>query len=166
MLLRQIAKSWVYLWDWVTDRGHLNAAISAWCQTLVVLLVSGFGFLKQFGAISNYHTFLFLNMMGSVRRDTSEQLCFIVQSLSLVWLFVIPWTAAHQSPLSSPISQSLLKSMCIELVMLSNHLILCHPLLLLPLIFSRIKVFSSEPALLMRWPQYWSFSFRISLSNE
>ena len=53
-----------------------------------------------------------------------------------------------------------------ELVMLSNHLILCHPLLLLPLIFSRIKVFSSEPALLMRWPQYWSFSFRISLSNE
>ena len=77
-----------------------------------------------------------------------------------------PWTAACQAPLSSTISQSLLKLMSIELVMPSNHLILCRPLLLLPSIFPSIRVFSNESVLQIRWPKYWSFSFRISPSNE
>ena len=76
------------------------------------------------------------------------------------------WTAAHQASLSFTISQSLLKLMSIESVMPSNHLILCHPFLLLPLIFPSIKVFSSESIHRIRWPKYWNFSFIISLSNE
>ena len=90
----------------------------------------------------------------------------VVQSLSCVWLFVTPWTAAHQASLSFTISQSLLKLLSIESVMPSNHLICCHPLLLLPSIFASIRVFSSEAALHIRWPKYWSSSFSLSPSNE
>jgi len=89
-----------------------------------------------------------------------------VQSLSHVWLFAIPWTAACRASLSITNSQSLVKLMSIELVMPSSHLILCHPLLLQPSIFSSIRVFSKESALCIRWPKYWSFSFNISPSNE
>ena len=93
--------------------------------------------------------------------------CFSsVQSLSHVWLFVTPWTAAHQASLSISNSQSLLNVVSIESVMPSNHLILCHPLLLPPSIFPSIRVFSSESVLHIRWPKYWSFSFSISPSNE
>ena len=77
-----------------------------------------------------------------------------------------PWTAAHQASLSITNSWSLLKLMCIEWVMPSNHLILCHPLLLLPSIFASIRVSSEESVLRIRWPKYWSFSFSISPSNE
>ena len=89
-----------------------------------------------------------------------------VQLLSRMKLFVTPWTAACQASLSVANSQSLLKLMSIESVMPSNHLILCHPLLLLPSIFPSIRVFSNESVLCIRWPKYWSFSFSISLSNE
>ena len=89
-----------------------------------------------------------------------------VQSLSPVQLFVTPWTWAHQSPLSFTISQSLLRFMSIELVMLFNHLVFCRLLLPLPSVFSSIKVFSNKSALHLRWPKYWSFSFSISPSNE
>ena len=89
-----------------------------------------------------------------------------VQSLSRVRLFVTPWTAARQDSLSITSSWSLLKLVCIESVMPSNHLILCHPLLLLPSNFPSIRVFSKESALCIRWPKYWSFSFSISPSNE
>ena len=89
-----------------------------------------------------------------------------VQSLSRVQLFVTPWTSAHQASLSITNSRSLLKPMSIELVMPSTHLILCHPLLLPPSVFPRIRVFSSESVLRIRWPKYWSFSFSISPSNE
>jgi len=82
-----------------------------------------------------------------------------IQSLSCVRLFVTPWTAAHQASPAITNSQSLLKLMSIESVMPSNHLILCHPLLLLPSIFPSIRVFSSESVLCIRWPKYWSFSF-------
>ena len=88
------------------------------------------------------------------------------QSLSRVWLFATPWTAAFQASLPITSSQSLLKPMLIESVMPSNHLILCHPLLLLPSIFPSIKVFSNESVLGIRWPKYQSFSFNISYSNE
>ena len=92
--------------------------------------------------------------------------CFPVQLLSCIRLFATPWTAAHQASLSITNSQSLPKSMSIESVMPSNHLILCHPLLLLPSIFPSIRVFSNESALRIRWPKYWSFSFNISPFNE
>ena len=88
-----------------------------------------------------------------------------VQSLSRVWLFATPWTAAHQASLSITNSRSLLKLMSIESVMPSNHLILCYPLLLPPSIFPSVRVFSSESVLCIRWPKYWSFSFSISPSN-
>ena len=89
-----------------------------------------------------------------------------VQLLNSVLLFATPWTAAHQASLSITNSWSLLKFMSIELVMPSNHLILCHPLLLLPSVFPSIKVFSNESVLRIRWPKYWSISFSISPSNE
>ena len=88
-----------------------------------------------------------------------------VQSLSYVQLFATPWTAARQTSLSITNSRSLLKLMSIELVMPSNHLILCHPLLL-PWIFPSIRVSSSESVLHIRWPKYWSFSFSFSPFNE
>ena len=94
------------------------------------------------------------------------QFSLVVQPLSHVQLFAIPWTAAHQASLSITSSRSLLKLMSIESVMPSNHLILCHPHLLLPSIFPSIRVFSNELVLCIRWPKYWSFSFSISPSNE
>ena len=89
----------------------------------------------------------------------------VVQSLNCVWLFVIPWSAACQASPSTN-SNSLLKLMSIESAMPPNHLILCHPLLLLPSIFPSIRVFSYESALCIRWPKYWSFGFRISPSSK
>ena len=89
-----------------------------------------------------------------------------VQSLSCVWLFVTPWTAALQAPLSFTVSQSLLSFISIESVMLSNHHIFCRSFLLFPSAFPSIKILSSELALHIRWPKYWSFSFSISPSNE
>ena len=93
--------------------------------------------------------------------DTTVQFSCSVMSYSAT-----PWTTARQAPLSSTISQSLLKLMSIELMMSSNHLILSHLLLLLPSIFPSIWVFSSESVLPFKWPNYWSFSFSISPSNK
>ena len=89
-----------------------------------------------------------------------------VQLLSRVWLFATPWITARQASLSITNSWSSPKLMCIELVMPSRHLILYHPLLLLPSIAPSIRVFSNESALCIRWPKYWSFSFKISPYNE
>ena len=99
--------------------------------------------------------------MGITRSHVSS-----VQSLSRVWLFETPWTAARQASLSIANSRSPPQTMSIESVMPSNHLILCHPLLLLPSIFPSIRIFPNESALRIRWPKYWSFSFNISPSNE
>ena len=90
----------------------------------------------------------------------------VVQLLSRVWLSVTPWTVTLQAPLSYTISRSLLRFMCLESVMLSNHLILCRPLLLLNSSFPIIEGFSNEFAVPIRWPKSWSFSFSNSLSNE
>ena len=97
--------------------------------------------------------------------QTQKGILGLVQLLSCVPLFGTPWTAAHQASLSFTISWSLLKLMSIELVMPSNHLILCFPLLFLPSVFPSIRVFSNESFLHTRWPKYWSFSFSISPSN-
>ena len=88
----------------------------------------------------------------------------VVQLLSFVQLFVTPWTVAHKTPLSSTISWSLLKFMSVESVILSNCLILCRPLLLLPSVFPSIRVFSNESAVCITWQGYWSFSFSFSNS--
>ena len=112
-------------------------------------------------------THLLLNSATLREKSTPTTVQFSsVQSLSCVWLFVTPWTTAHQASLSITNSKSLLKLTSIELVMPSNHLILCHPLLLLPSIFPSIRVCSNESVLCIRWPKYWSFSFIISPSNE
>ena len=92
--------------------------------------------------------------------------CSVQFSRSVVFNSATPWTAAHQASLSITTSWSLPKLMSIESVMPPNHLILCHPLLLLPSIFPSIRVFSNEPVLCIRWPKYWSFSFNISPSSE
>ena len=100
-------------------------------------------------------------------RHVSKEWSFSsVQLLSCVQLFATPWTATHQASLSIDNTWSLLKLMCIESVIPSNHLILCRPLLLLPSIFLSISVFSNESVLHIRWPKYRSFSFTISPSNE
>ena len=101
-----------------------------------------------------------------LRKTEDGETVSSVQSLSRVQLLATPWTAARQASLSITNSQSLLKLMFIELVLPSNHLILCCSLLLLPSIFASIRVFSSESVLRIRWPKYWSFSFNISPSNE
>ena len=101
-----------------------------------------------------------------LNEESAAQNCQSVQSLSRVRLFGTPWTAAHQASLSITNSQTLLKLMSIKSVIPSNHLILCHPLLLVPSFFPIIRVFSNESVLCIRWPKYWSFSFNISLSNE
>ena len=87
-------------------------------------------------------------------------------SVTQLCLFATPWTAAQKASLSITNSRSLLKFMSIESVISSNHLVLCHPLLLPPSIFPSIRIFSNESALCIRWPKYWSFSFNISPSNE
>ena len=105
-----------------------------------------------------------LEILSPMNLETSS--ISSVQSLSHIRLFVTPWTATHQASLSITNSQSLPKLMSIESMMPSNHLILCHPLLLFPSIFPSIRVFSNESALCIRWPKYWSFSFNISPSNK
>jgi len=102
----------------------------------------------------------------TLNKDSVSTSVIVVQLLNHVRLFATPWTAAHPASLSFIISQSLFKLMSTEPVMPSNHLILCCPLSLLPLVFLSIKVFSSESALHIRWPKYWSFSFSISPSSE
>jgi len=114
---------------------------------------------------AGHHDFTVMNTYEQ-RPPFITHVVVVVQSLSRVWLFVTPWTAAHQAFLSFIISQSLLKLMSIESVTPSNHLILCHSLLLLPSIFPSIRVFSNESALHIKWPKDWSVSFSISPSNE
>ena len=101
---------------------------------------------------------------SAVHGVSQARILIVVQSLSHVRLFVTPWTTAHQASLSITDSWSLLKFMSIKSVMPSNHLILCHSLLL-PSIFPSVRVFCNESVLPIRWPKYWSFSFSISPSN-
>ena len=132
------------------------------------------GVAKSWTRLSDFHFHFqlrenFLYLLPSFTACCKEKAYFeisSVQSLSHVLLFATPWTAAHQASLSITNFQSLLKLISIELVMPSNYLILCHPLLLPPSIFPSITVFSSESVLHIRWPKCWSFSFSIIPSNE
>ena len=122
----------------------------------------------SFLSIKGLHTSFYLccccleNSQWFLNKLLCSKTVVVVQWLSCVWLLATLWT--KQALLSSSISMSLLRFMSIGSVMLSNYLILCHPLLLLPSIFLSIRVFSSEPALSIRWSKYWSFSFSISPS--
>ena len=118
-------------------------------------------FLYAFTVYINF-VIIYSNGISTASNNQNQSM----QALSHVWLFVTPWTTALQASLSITNSRSLLKLMSITLVMPSNHIILCHPLLFSPSIFLSIRVFSSESALCIRWPTYWSFSFSISPSNE
>ena len=106
------------------------------------------------------------DLNGKEIQNREDKWISSVQSLNHVLLFATQWTTACQASLSITNSQSLLKLMSIELVMPSNHLILCHLILLLPSIFPSISIFSNESVLCIRWPKYWSFSFNLSPSNE
>ena len=110
----------------------------------------------------NHHKIFILFMLSRLRRSSVQS----VWLLGHVWLFAAPRTAAHQASLAITNFWGLLKLMSIELVMLSNHLILCHPLLLPPSIFPSIRVFSNESVIRIKWRKYWRFGFNISLSNE
>ena len=107
---------------------------------------------------------MLLPFLFSIVQEILIRAIVVVQSQSRVQLFVAPWTATLQASISFTISWCLLKLMSIEWVMPSNHLILCHSLLLMPSIFPRIRVFSNELALYIRWPKYWSFSSSIHTS--
>ena len=126
----------------------LNPRLLHWQADFFILSLSHLG-------SHIYNRLLYKNLIGSS-----------VQSLSHVRLFATPWTTARQASLSIKNSRSPPKPMSIESVMPSNHLILCHPLLLLPSVFPSIRVFSNESVLHIRWPKYWSFSFSIGPSNE
>ena len=132
-----------------------NVSLSPWGPRTIINLSEGANFLKCI-----YNALLVSGEKGKNGKF------IIVQSLSHVWLFVTSHTAAHQASLSFTTSWSLLKLMSIELIMLSNHLIPCCLIFLLPSIFPCIRVFSNESALHIRWPKYRSFSFSISPSNE
>ena len=119
-----------------------------------------FAYLSLHFSITHLHDYFCIFTSCYERSEFSFQLP------SHVRLFATPWTAAYQASLSFTISQSLLKLISIVSMMASNHLILSHPLLLLPSIFPSIRVFSNESVLQIRWPKYWSFSFSICPSNE
>ena len=129
----------------------------------------------------NYIYVLFFQVYSQPRETSSYLFWYILGKSKIIWqtfnllllfshsamsISATPWIAACQASPSFTISQSLLKLMSFKSLMLSNHLILCHPLLLLPSIFASIRVFSNELTLLIRWPKYWSFSFSINLFNE
>ena len=137
---------------------------------LLTLLLLFFKVFSHFFPLATIFFYTLLSLFPHGRPsscDTGWRLLIVVQLLSHVQLFVIPWTAACQASLSFTISWSLLTLiLSIESVMLSTHLILCHPLLLLPSISPGIRVFSNESALQIRWPKYWSFSFSNSPSSE
>ena len=156
-LLSQMLSSWKHLQD--TPRNNVFSAIQAFLSPIKLKYEI------------NHHTHFiwvpFKELAGRTVMGKKSISCFVVvvvQSLSPVWLFVTPWTAACQAPLSFTISWSWLRFMSFELMMLSNHLILCR--LLLPSIFPSIRVSSNESTLRIRWPKYWSFSYSISPSNE
>ena len=160
-----ICRFWQTLWISRRYMWPSQAGFSCWVYAtfkciIKLLIASGSLHMSKFMPSTAYPT------PEDTHPTSSHSSSSSIQSLSCVWLFETPWTAACQASLSITNSQSLPKFMPIESVMPSNHLILCRPLLLLPSIFPSIRVFSNESVLRIRWPKYWSFSFNISPSNE
>ena len=142
---------------------RLNFWVVTAGDALCILILVSFHKILQSSVFGLFLRFILKNCLRII--NVSFQFSW-VQSLSRVWLFATPWTAAHQASLSITNCWSLPKPVSIESLMPSNHLILCHPLLLLPSIIPGIRVFSNESAVHIRWPKYWSFSFNIGPSNE
>ena len=135
---------------------NISQLVLPWyCHFLIFTIISHEAIWEQ----TTVHSVRILHLLGLAKSSVPFTHCH-------VQLFGTPLTAGCQAPLSFTISQSLLKLMSVELVMPSNYLILCHPLLLLPSVFPSIRVFSNKSVLGIRWPKYWSFSFSISPSNE
>ena len=154
------------MWKWPTLLGsvsHSPVSKPAVSHLLISLSVSN---LSSPSLVHLRHSCIPLINIRTLANALAHRIGGGVQLLSCERFFATPWTAAHQASLSITISWSLLKLMFIESVMPSNHLILCHPLLLLPSIFPSIRVFSNEWVLCISWPKYWSFSLSISPCNE
>ena len=155
-----LINKWMSEWEGKSITGiRLSISWSLFRPSGSVILASSWS-PRPFFCFPNFQTLLPPSVNSTSTHISS------VQSLSCVWLFVTPWTVAHQAYLSFTNSQSLLKLMSVELEMPTNRLILWHPLLLLPSVFSIIRVFSNESVLHIRWPKYWRLSFSISPSNE
>ena len=149
-------------------RPHRCLMKSSWSERSPGLVASQWNHPWEVSSVSSYLKWgqYFLSGITAIRTWYINNQFSSVQSLSRVQLFATPWTAACQASLSMTNSRSSPKPMSIELVMPSSHLILCCPLLLLPLIPPSIRVFSNESTLCTMWPKYWSFSFSISPSNK
>ena len=173
--LQPLPASGSFLMSWLFSSGGQSIGASASASVLPMniqgwfpLGLTGLISLQSKGLSRAFSTAVLKHQFFGAhpKNEVVAHMCVCVLChFSRVWLFATPWTVAHQASLSSSISRSLLKFMFIELVMLSNHLILCRPLLLLPSIFPSIRVFSNESALRIRWPKFWSFSFSISPSK-
>ena len=142
-----------------------DRTVGTWCHYASDEIKPGTVLLPNLCEIIDSPVSKFLLLFNEMVHISSVQFSS-VQSLTHVWLFATPWIAAHQASLSITNSWNSLRLMSMKSVMPSNHLILCHPLLLLLSVFPSIRVFSNESALCIRWPKYWSFSFNISPSNE
>ena len=169
--VHRVTKSWTWLKGLRTCTVFSSSRISTFFFITLVYLFCNPYFLQVpilYFLFFQYDSLGLLNstMCGSFCLWCLLSLYVVVQLQSHVRLCVTPWTAAHQAFLAFTVSQNLLRFISTESVMLSNHLILCHTLLLLPSIFCSIKVFSEESALHIMWPKYWSFRFSISPSNE
>ena len=154
----------MFLWVWLVKIIHINGSIISvlLCEKQIMACILKITWKNKLPVYSGFQ----LSLDWKYQWLENTWLYQSVQSLSNVRLFATPWTAACQASLSITNSQSLLKLMSIQLVMPSNHLILCRPLLLLPSIFLSIREFSSESVFCIRWPNYWNFSFSIWPFNE
>ena len=161
--VQELQETWVWSLDW-EDTLEKGMATHFSSLARIIPWIEEPGWLQSIGR--HNQTQLKWLSMHTQGCHIYKYIVVAIQSLSCVQLFVSSWTAACQASLFFIIYQSLFKFMSIELVMPSNHLILCFPLLLLPSVFPSIRVFSNESALRIRWPIYWSFSFCISPSNE
>ena len=163
-IYRKSKDNYYYVFNLETT--HKEFCLQKNSNNILYLYVTEWFFLMTEEQIINIRCCIWYNCLLEIESNKQINKISSVQSLSLVWLFATPWTAALQASISITDSRSPPKPMSIESVMPSNHLILCRPLLLLSSIFPSIRLFSNESALPIRWPKYWSFSFNISPSNE
>ena len=163
-IYRKSKDNYYYVFNLETT--HKEFCLQKNSNNILYLYVTEWFFLMTEEQIINIRCCIWYNCLLEIESNKQINKISSVQSLSLVWLFATPWTAARQASLSITNSHSSLTLLSIKSVMPSSHLILCRPLLLLPPIPPSIRVFFNESTLHTRWPKYWSFSFNINPSNE